>query len=46
VEAVSGADWVGEGPMTGSKFTYRVALDSTRMVGNQIQLVEVRVDEP
>jgi hypothetical protein len=38
-------DWVGEGPMPGSRFTYRVAFDAAQRPGTQIRLVEVEVDE-
>jgi hypothetical protein len=38
-------DWIGESPMQGTKFTYRLALDPTKEQGEQIQLIEVRVDE-
>lgn len=38
-------DWVGEAPMAGSRFTYRVAFDASKRPGTQILLVEVEVDE-
>lgn len=40
------ADWVGEAPMAGGQFTYRVTLDAAKKPGSQIRLVEVEVDEP
>lgn len=39
-------DWVGESPMQGEKFTYRIELDSKREPGGQVQLIEVWVDQP
>ncbi|MBI5035189.1 MAG: hypothetical protein HZB51_32080 [Chloroflexi bacterium] len=39
-------DWVGESPMKGAKFTYRLELNSRKEPGGQIQLIEVLVDEP
>lgn len=39
-------DWVGENPMKGAKFTYRLELDSKKEPGGQMQLIEVVVDEP
>jgi hypothetical protein len=39
-------DWVGERPMEGGKFTYRVALDPKKVPGSQIELIEVLVDAP
>lgn len=39
-------DWVGEGPMAGVRFTYRVAFDAAKRPGTQIRLVKVVVDEP
>ena len=39
-------DWVGERPMEGEKFTYRIELDLHKETGSQIQLVEVAVDVP
>jgi hypothetical protein len=38
-------DWVGETPMAGVRFTYRVAIDAAKRPGTQIRLVEVVVDE-
>jgi hypothetical protein len=38
-------DWVGETPMAGSRFTYRIAFDSSKRPGTQIRLVKVEVDE-
>jgi hypothetical protein len=35
-------DWMGEKPLEGAQFTYRVALDITQVRGAQITLVEVR----
>jgi len=40
------ADWVGEGPMAGGRFTYRVAFDTAKRPGSQIRLVRVEVDQP
>jgi hypothetical protein len=37
-------DWIGENPMQGMKFTYRIALDLGKPPGGQIQLIEVRGD--
>jgi hypothetical protein len=37
-------DWIGERPMQGTKFTYRIALDPGMLPGGQIQLIEVRGD--
>ncbi len=39
-------DWVGERPMTGSRFTYRIAVDPKLPPGGQIQLLEAVVDAP
>jgi hypothetical protein len=39
-------DWVGEAPMAGVRFTYRVEFDAAKGPGSQIRLVEVEVDEP
>lgn len=39
-------DWVGESPMIGEKFTYRILLDPEQAEGNQIQLVDVAIDAP
>ncbi len=39
-------DWVGEKPMQGSKFTYRIKLDAARARGDQMQLIEVQTDSP
>ncbi len=39
-------DWVGENPMQGMLFTYRIALDPQKVPGAQIQLIEVLVDQP
>ncbi len=39
-------DWVGEKPMDGSRFTYRIELDATKPPGGQVQLIEVQVDVP
>ncbi len=39
-------DWVGESPMKGQKFTYRIELDPNKEPGGQIQLLEVLVDVP
>lgn len=34
-------DWVGEVPLEGTRFTYRISLDTTRVRGDQMRLVEV-----
>lgn len=34
-------DWVGEAPMEGTRFTYRIGLDTMRVRGDQMRLVEV-----
>ncbi len=39
-------DWVGETPMQGATFTYRIMLDPSKVPGGQMQLVEVRIDGP
>jgi hypothetical protein len=39
-------DWIGESPVTGRKFTYRLALDSQKEPMMRMQLLEVLVDEP
>jgi hypothetical protein len=39
-------DWIGESPMAGKKFTYRLALDLVKKYGDQIRLIEVLVDVP
>ena len=39
-------DWLGESPLKGEQFTYRIELDSYIEIGNQIQLIEVVVDKP
>jgi hypothetical protein len=46
VEGQSVIDWVGESPMVGKKFTYQIALDVKKVVGNQVNLITVMVDEP
>ena len=38
-------DLVGEKPLPGTHFTYQVALDETKVKGNQIQLVNVLTDK-
>ena len=38
------ADWVGESPMPGTAFTYRIQFDPTRRDGAQIVLIGVTVD--
>lgn len=38
-------DWVGEQPMPGKSFTYRIRLNLAQPPGNQIELVEVITDE-
>jgi hypothetical protein len=39
-------DWLGERPLTGTAFTYRIRLDTTRVIGDQITLVDVVTDTP
>ncbi len=39
-------DWMGEQPMAGQRFTYRIALDPQRVQGDQIQLIEVLPETP
>ena len=39
-------DWVGERPMVGKKFTYQIALDLKKVVGDRVNLITVLVDEP
>jgi hypothetical protein len=39
-------DWLGESPMVGKTFTYQIALDLKRVVGNRVNLIAVLVDEP
>ena len=39
-------DWVGESPLDGAKFTYRVELDPNGTPGRQIELKGVVVDAP
>lgn len=39
-------DWVGENPLAGVDFTYRIILDTTRVPGAQMQLSEVLIDRP
>jgi hypothetical protein len=39
-------DWIGESPMKGAKFTYRLALHPQKVPGDQMQLVQVLIDEP
>jgi len=34
-------DWVGEKPLVGAQFAYQIVLDTTRVKGNQIELIEV-----
>jgi hypothetical protein len=34
-------DWMGETPLQGEQFTYRVSLDTTKVRGAQATLVEV-----
>lgn len=38
-------DLVGEKPLPGKQFTYQIALDETKVKGNQIQLVNVLTDK-
>ncbi len=37
-------DWVGEEPLSGTRFTYQISLDETKVQGRQIQLVNVLTD--
>lgn len=37
-------DWVGEVPVEGIRFTYQISLDTTRVRGDQMRLVEVLTD--
>ena len=37
-------DWLGEKPLSGTQFTYEISLDTTRVQGNQIQLLTVLAD--
>lgn len=37
-------DWLGEKPLPGTQFTYEISLDTTRVQGDQIQLVTVLTD--
>ncbi len=39
-------DWVGEKPMQGQKFTYRISLDSSQVQGGQITLIGALVEQP
>ena len=39
-------DWMGEKPLLGQQFTYRIAFDPTQPTGNQIKLLEVVIDTP
>ena len=39
-------DWVGESPMEGERFTYRIDLDSQKEHGSRVDLIEVVVDKP
>ena len=39
-------DWMGEKPLLGQQFTYRIAFDPTQPTGNQIKLLEVLIDTP
>jgi len=39
-------DWVGESPMAGTQFTYRIKLDLGKVQGNQMELIEALVDAP
>ena len=38
-------DWVGEGPIAGGEFTYRVVFHVAKRPGTQVRLIEVVVDE-
>jgi len=37
-------DWLGEKPLSGTQFTYEISLDTTRVQGDQIQLITVLTD--
>jgi hypothetical protein len=37
-------DWLGEKPLQGTQFTYEISLDTTRVQGDQIQLLTVLTD--
>lgn len=39
-------DWLGESPIAGERFTYRLKLDPDQPVGGQIQLEAVTTDDP
>ena len=39
-------DRVGESPVEGEKFTYRIEFDQKKVPGNQVQLIELLVDKP
>jgi hypothetical protein len=39
-------DWVGENPLQGERFTYRINFNTNNKIGNQIELLEVTVDAP
>ncbi len=39
-------DWIGESPMAGQQFTYRLSRDPQEPPGNQIKLEQVLVDKP
>ncbi len=39
-------DWVCESPMQGAKFTYSIQVNTTKVPGNQVELIEVSVDLP
>ena len=39
-------DWVGESPLDGTKFTYRVEYDPKGTLGHQMELKQVSVDVP
>jgi hypothetical protein len=39
-------DWVGEKPMAGERFTYRISLEIQERIGAQIQLIEAVSDVP
>ena len=39
-------DWMGESPMVGRQFTYRIIFDQLQPFGKQIKLLEVVIDTP
>jgi hypothetical protein len=39
-------DWIGETPLAGQRFTYAIALNSSKVQGDQVELLQVSVDAP